>query len=330
VRGRLIALSVLAGIVVPPSSALAAPPGGIGIRLVDVPAGSRDGTLARSYVVDRLAPGTSIRRRVEIVNSTGSIAEVAVYPAAARVSRGAFLFAPGHGGNELAGWTSVSRDVLRLPPGTSAFETVTIRVPKEASAAERYAVVWAEVSLPAPAAGGVTLVNRVGIRMYVSISPGGAPASSFVIGSLTAERSPTGDPLVVATVHNTGASTLAISGNLTLSEGPGGVRAGPFPVRLETALAPDDSEAVAVLLDRRLSRGSWRARLRLTSGLVQRTATATITFPPGVPANEPPASVPPADSRRLILIVALLIVLLAAAASALVISRRLASATRRR
>ena len=122
----------------------------------------------------------------------------------------------------------MSQDVLRLLPGASAFETVTINVPKTASAGERYAVVWAEVSTPAPATGsGVKLVNRVGVRLYLSIGPGGAPPSNFVIGSLTAERSATGRPLVVATIHNSGRRTINISGNLTLSNGPGGLRAGP-------------------------------------------------------------------------------------------------------
>lgn len=294
--------------------------GSIGIRLVDVPADSRDGSRARSYIVDRVAPGTRIRRRVEITNTTGSTAEVAAYPAAAGLQGGTFGFAPGHSRNELSSWTSVSRKVLRLAPGTRAFETVTIKVPKQASAGERYAVIWAEVSAPAPVAGGVTLVNRVGIRMYVSIGPGGAPPPKFAIGSLTAERSATGEPLVVARIHNSGQRTLDISGTLTLSEGPGRLRAGPFPVKLATALAPDDSESVTVQLDKRLPRGPWRAHIRLRSGLIQRVAVATITFPPH--AKPPIARVAPAGSSRPIAVVTVLLGLLALAALALLASRR--------
>ena len=318
---RLIALSLLAGIIVPGSSALAAGSGGIGIRLVDVPADSRDDPLARSYIVDRLAPGTSIRRRVEIVNSTPSTVAVAVYAAAAGLHRGRFGFAPGQNRNELSGWTSVGRDLLRLAPGTKAFDTVTINVPEDASSGERYAVVWAEVSAPAPAAGGVTLVNRVGVRMYLSVGPGGAPPSNFVIGSVTAERSETGKPLVVAIVHNTGGRRLGISGNLTLTEGPGRLRAGPFPVTLRSALAPGDSESATVRLDKRLPRGPWQARIRLKSGFVQRTAVTTITFPAlTAPAKPPPAGV--AESRPLIVVfLVILLVLLAIAALALLLPR---------
>jgi hypothetical protein len=290
VRCRLLVLSLLAAIFVPAAGA-AASSGGIGVRLVDVPAASRD-PLARSYIVGTLAPGTSVRRRVEIRNSTMMPADVVVYPGAAGFRRGNFSFASGRARNELAAWTSVSRGAVRLQPGTSVFETVTINVPKSASSGERYAVIWAAVSGPAPAGGGVTLVNRVGVRMYVSIGPGGAPPASFAIGVLTAERSATGEPLVVAKVRNNGRQTLAISGSLTLSNGPGGLRAGPFPVALRAALEPGGTELARVLLDRRLPRGPWRAELRLTSGPIERQAAATITFPPSVAVAKPTAPSP--------------------------------------
>lgn len=326
VRGRLIALSVVAGIIVTATSALAALPpqamassGSIGVRLLDVPADSPDGSRGRSYIVERVAPGTTVRRRIEITNTTSSTADIAIYPAAADL-RGTFRFASGHSRNELSSWTSVSQLVLRLAPGTRAVETVTIVVPKQASAGERYAVVWAEVSAPAPVTGGVTLVNRVGVRMYVSIGPGGAPPSNFEISSLTAERSASGEPLVVATIHNSGQRTIDITGNLTLDQGPGGLQAGPIPVKLASALGPGDSATVAVPLDKQLPRGPWRAHLRLRSGLIQHVAVATITFPPLVtPAT---TKVVPAESSHLILVVVVLLCLLVLAALPLLLSRR--------
>jgi hypothetical protein len=287
VCGRLIALSLLAAITVPASSALASLPhkpfavsGSIGIRLVDAKTDSPNNPLARSYIVDRLAPGTTVRRQVEIVNSTRSTANVGVYPAAAASVRGGqFGFAPGHSRNELSSWTSPSKALLRLPPGATAFDTLTIKVPKKASSGERYAVIWAEVSAPAPATGGVKIVNRVGIRMYLAIGPGGAPPSNFTIASLTAKRSATGQPLVVAEIHNSGQSTLGISGTLTLSNGPGGLSAGPFPVNLKAALTPHDTEPATVQLNKVLPRGPWQAHIQLSSGLIQRAAVALIRFP---------------------------------------------------
>ena len=88
-----------------------------------------------------------------------------------RPSCGAVYFsASGRGSNELSRWTSVSQDVVRFARGSEAFDTVTINVPSDASSGERYAVLWAEVS--APPTGGIALVNRVGVRMYLSIGPG--------------------------------------------------------------------------------------------------------------------------------------------------------------
>jgi hypothetical protein len=281
---RLIVLSLLAAIVIPASSALAALSqptkdlGGIGIRIVDVPPdSSRNDPLALLYIVNRLAPGKSIQRRIEVSNNTRSAAAVAVYAAGASLRKGEFAFAASHNKNELSGWTSVSQGVLRLQPGTRASETVTIRVPKDASSGERYGVIWAEVSTSG--SGGVKLANRVGIRMYLSVGPGGAPPSNFVIRSLTARRSASGQPLVVARIHNSGRRTIAISGNLTLSNGPGGVRAGPFPVKLIVPLTPGSSRSVTVRLDKRLPRGPWRAEMRLRGRLLLRVAVATITFP---------------------------------------------------
>ena len=322
VRGCTVALLLLAGIIAPASSALAAMPrqsaagpGGIGIRLVGVPGGPASDPIARLYIVGRLAPGTSIRRRVEISNTTTGSADVAVYPAAASVVRGAFEFASGHSQNELSGWTSVSSGVIRVPPGGAAFDTLTVNVPGNASSGERYAVLWAQVSAPSTAAG-VNLVNRVGIRMYLSIGPGGAPAPHFAIGPLSAKRSATGQPLLVAEISNTGHGPLDISGNLALSDGPGDLSAGPFSARLGAVLAPGGTEPVTVALDQRLPRGPWRAHLRLTSGQLRRTATATIMFPrrsgghaaPGVP--------------WLTFAVILLLILLAITALAVLISRR--------
>jgi hypothetical protein len=323
VRGGLIALPLLAGIVVSASNAFAAPLrhslGGIGIRLVDGSSNSSSDPLARSYIVGLLTPGTTIRRRIEISNTTRSTADVAVYPAAAGLRDGKFGFASGHRRNELSSWTSVTRHVVSLPPGTNAFETVTIKVPKLASPGERYAVVWAEVSAPTSAAHAVKLVNRVGVRMYVSIGPGGAPSSNFAIGALSAKRSATGVPLVVASVYNSGGRTLDINGTLTLSNGPGGLRAGPFVVTLGATLAPGHSEPATVALDKRLPRGPWRAHLRLTSGFILRSVAATITFPPFAGASRP------SRSNDSILVVSALLALLAVGALALSRVQRLAS-----
>ena len=283
-RGRLTLL-VLTGIIASASNALAASPvhssastNGIGIRLIDVGT-SRGDPFARSYIVGRQAPGTSLTRQIAISNTTKGAAVVAVYAAAAGLPHGTFAWRPGRSRNELSSWTTVGQAVLRMPPATRAVDSVVIKVPAGASSGERYAVIWAEVSGPAKPTGGVRIVNRVGVRMYISIGFGRTAGPSFAIGALTAERSETGRPLVVATVKNDGGTTLAIEGTLTLSKGPGGIRAGPFQVKLDDAIAPGNSNPATVRLDQRLPNGPWLAKLRLRSGSLERTATATLHFP---------------------------------------------------
>lgn len=282
-RDRLIALAVLTAVIVPAGAAFAgrrqtaAVPGRIGIRLIAQPSIASASLLGQSYIVGRLAPGAKVTRQIEITNSTASTANVSVYAAGATQQRSIFGLDPGHSPNELSSWTSVSRGVVHMPSRTKTLDTVTIDVPKHASSGERYAVVWAEVS--AAVTGGVTRVNRVGIRMYLSIGPGGAPPPQFAIGSLSTTTSKSGYRFLVASIHNSGRSTLELSGTLMLANGPGRLSAGPFPVKLGLALAPYDTKPMMVRLDKRLPRGPWRVELRLTSGVVEHTAVTTLKFP---------------------------------------------------
>lgn len=252
--------------------------GSVGLRLVDVPVSAKDDPRARSYVIDHLAPGTVIERRVEVSNTTSSTTHVVLYPAAATIVDDSFLGSEGHTPNDLSTWTSVDPGTSEVPAGGLATATVTIAVPKDAPPGEQYGVVWAEVS-SAPNDAGVTTVNRVGIRLYIHVGPGSAPAADFTIDSLTAERSADGDPVVRANVTNTGGRALDMSGTLTLGNGPGGLSAGPFDATLGSTLAVGATGPVMIVLDDRLPAGPWDASITLRSGLVERTASATITFP---------------------------------------------------
>jgi hypothetical protein len=262
-----------------PTAAATPPSGSLGLRLLDVPVAARNDPRAQIYIVDRLAPGAVIHRRIEVSNTTHTALHVVLYSAAATIAAGSFLGAAGHTANPLSTWTSVSPGIANLPPGGRAIDTVTVTVPRDATQGEQYAVVWAEVRSAPAVAGGVVQVSRVGIRIYASVGPGGAPASDFTIKSLTAERSPAGEPMVLATVQNTGGRALDMSGTLRLDRGPAGLRAGPFPASLGTTLAIGDTEPVTIVLDAQLPAGPWDARITLRSGLITHNARATITFP---------------------------------------------------
>ena len=285
----LIAAALTAAICAPVSvsdaasvaGARAATAGGFGIRLLEVPITAASDPRARLYIVDHLHPGTVIHRRIEISNTAASTAHVLLYPAAAGIRQGEFVGAAEHAPNELSTWTSVLPSAADISPGGHAIAAVTIAVPRDASPGEQYGVVWAETR-SAPSGGrGITQVSRVGIRLYVSVGAGGPPASAFTIGSLVAKRSPNGQPVVVATVHNIGGRALDMNGTMLLSGGPGGLSAGPFLANLGTTLAIGATEPITIPLDRRIPAGPWHALVTIRSGLLEHSARATLTFPTG-------------------------------------------------
>jgi len=278
----------------------AAAPPSIGIRLLEVPARQASDPRARAYIVDHLEPGATVRRKIEVSNATGASQTVELYAGAASVAGGSFVVSPGGGGNDLATWTSVDPDRVTLPTGQAVQATVTIAVPSGARAGERYGVVWAQ--LAAPSNPGFHLVNRVGIRIYLSVSGGEEPASDFTIDTLTTERLSDGRPAVSALVHNTGGRALDMSGSLELHHGPGGLSAGPFPARLGTTLAPGQEEPVTVVLDPRIPPGPWDAVINLRSGLIERSARATIIFPRTPGTSSPPVTAHRVEKRRRLLL----------------------------
>jgi hypothetical protein len=230
---------------------------------------------------------------VEVSNTTGEEAEVAIYAAAAGIDDGSFIGAEGRTVNELSVWSTVAPQALRLAAGAVATVVVTVAVPFDAAPGEYYGVVWAQTGSLPSSGSGVYVVNRVGIRMYVSVGPGGAPAADFTVTSLRASRSQDGSPVVAATVVNTGGRALDLGGSLTLTDGPGGLNAGPFDATLGVTLAIGSTEEVRIALDPQVPNGPWTATITLQSGLTERSAVAVIQFPtagsaPPVAAEEVP------------------------------------------
>jgi hypothetical protein len=253
-------------------------PSGIGIRLLDIPAATQDDPRARSYIVDRLAPGTGIHRRIQVQNNSAAAQSVRIYSGAARIQEGSFVGDNDPAVNELTTWTSVDRPQVELQPRESADVMVTIDVPADASEAEQYAVVWAEIR-SAPGNGNVVQASRVGIRIYLSVGPGNGAPADFRITSMTAGRDGKGNPQVSAVVKNTGGRALDIAGDVALSKGPGGISAGPFAAQKALTLPPGKDGTVVATLDPALPNGPWNAQLHLKSGLVEHEAEASITFP---------------------------------------------------
>lgn len=158
-RRILVAALAVAGVLAPATAASAdtpKPPESIGVRLLDAPTDRRNDPRALAYVIDHVAPGATIQRRIEVSNTTSKPADISVYPAAASIVGGVFTGADGNTPNELSTWTSVDRGTVPLAPGAKQPVTVVLRVPKDAAPGEQYAVVWASVSSAPAATDNVT------------------------------------------------------------------------------------------------------------------------------------------------------------------------------
>lgn len=309
----MVAVLVLAGATPPLPSAAQAGPETVGIRIVDAPTNRSDDPRALQYIVDHVAPGTTISRRVEVTNDTTETQEVQLYAAAASISDGDIQFGEGRAANDLTTWTTVDPPTVRPPSGGASLATVTIAVPDDASPGERYGVIWAELPAAVPEGGGIGAVNRVGVRVYLSVGEGGEPASDFAITTFEARRDAEGNPVVVATVENTGGRALDLSGELQLTNGPGGLSAGPFAANLGTTLGIGQTEPVLISLDPAIPAGPWDARITLRSGLTEREATASVTFPATPASATEPIATKAAGGSPLMLVlgaVALLVALL--------------------
>jgi hypothetical protein len=285
------AIALASGLPAPPALAGSTPPptrpvaAGIGVRLDTVPQNERSDSVDRSYIVRYMRIGTSMRAVITVSNTTKSTQRISVYPGAAVVRHGNFTFLNGAAPSDLTTWTRLSTGQLVLKPDTQAPVTVTVTVPKDAYRGQRYAVIWAQV---ASGKGQITEVSRVGIRMYISVGPGGPPPPGFVIESMTAQRNASGTPMVVARVRNTGGTALGVTGTLRLTHGPGGTAVGPLPLAGDPTVGVGAAVPMEVILGRQVPLGPWLAVLTLTTGFLHRTARARLTFPLAQAGNPVP------------------------------------------
>lgn len=249
----------------------------IGIGLVEVPVDRQEDPRALTYIVDHVQPGAVITRRIQVVNGHDETVTLDLYASAAQLADGSFVVADGRGGGPPADWITVEPASVSVPAMGREAATITIDVPRDATRGEHYAAVLAE--LGPGGGGGIRVASRVGVRVYLSVGPGGEPPSDFEIHSLRAARDVEGLPIVEATVENTGERAIDVSGELSLENERVGLTAGPFPAQGVATLGPGDEGSFLVPLDPQLPAGPWSARLVARSGTIERAAEATIVFP---------------------------------------------------
>ena len=270
------AASVVASAAPSAVSATKYPPG-LGIRLLDASVSRRNDPRAHSSIDDFVHPGVVFTRHFLVSNGDSGAITVKLYVRPARLVGGNFAIDDKNPG-ELPQWVTLDKSTATIPSQSAVTVAATFKVPATASKGEYYGALLAELP-PPPGQKGVGVASRVGIRVYLDVGPGGEPRSDFTIDTLTASRTSDGVPVVTAQVHNTGGRALDMTGSLKLTNGPGGLSAGPFPAKLGTTLAPGQTEPVTVDLDKALPAGPWKARIDLQSGLLKRAAEGTIVFP---------------------------------------------------
>ncbi len=287
-----------------PAAPAIAAPHSLSIRLLDEPSALDKDPRAGAYVIDELRPATTITRQVEVRNDTGHPTTVALYPSAATIGPTGWGIDAGETPNELTGWTSISPSSIALAAGASIDATVTIAVPADATSGERYEGLVAALP-PAAGSGSLLVENRVAIRVYLAVASPRSPLppSDFTISTLQARRLPDGTPQVTATIRNTGGRALDLTGVLRLTDGPGGVSAGPYATAGATTLGIGASGQVTVNLSKDIPAGPWKARIDATSGLLHRAATGEITFPAagGSAVAVPAKAVPLAKDRHVLI-----------------------------
>lgn len=134
-----------------------------------------------TYLVERIAPGDTVERHLRIGNTTPEQLAVQVYAGAATNGRGRFRWNDGHATNALTRWTTVRPARANVPSQRSVDVAVTIRVPAGARPGRHYAVVWA--ALPRSDTG---VVNRVGTRIYVTVTQPSGSDNAVVAGVVAA------------------------------------------------------------------------------------------------------------------------------------------------
>ncbi len=167
-RGLLVLAA--AGVLVAPAVAPAAPPReSVGIRL-----------LGRGpYLVLRMDPGSTAVHEVAVSSTLSRPADVPLLVVNARTASGEF-----HTLDQRPDWLAVQPSVLHfdaVPAGQVIEEaaTVTITVPSDARPTSFQAAVLAVA--PPSEEGNVRVVNRVGLRVYLTIVGPSFPWLAFAV-----------------------------------------------------------------------------------------------------------------------------------------------------
>src|SRR3954464_7580436 len=119
---RLLASLAVAGAFVAPATPAYSASGaahkhpGLGIRLLEAPTALANDPRAHIYIIDHLAPGTTIQRKVQVSDGTTSPLDVSLYAAGSEIKDGLWSPYAGQRPDELSQWITVQPSSLHLSP----------------------------------------------------------------------------------------------------------------------------------------------------------------------------------------------------------------------
>jgi hypothetical protein len=171
----------------------ASPGGGLGISLINVPESLSNIPYYKVWIVDRLAPSKTTIREIAVHNTSDKPITVSLYPGAATNVDGSFSAADQGVESLLTKWTTISPSTLKIPAHSSINAKISIVVPADAVSSSEYGVIWAANTTGT--SGGITQVNRIGIRMYTPVGDG-----TVVIPTPSATPSPSSTGVAVPPV----------------------------------------------------------------------------------------------------------------------------------
>lgn len=231
----------------------------------------------RSYVVRTVKPGDELADRLLAVNLTDAPIELDVAPVDATVT-GDGQFAPGAAAEGDGRWITVTPTRVRVPARSTRPVDVRIRVPADAAAGDHIAAVVAQKAGPPTGSGNVRLVQRVGVRVYLTVdgtgesSRQGGQSRSFEIKDLRWV-----DGTFEVDIQNTGDLLVEPLGSLTISRG--GLDA-TAEVPVLGTVPPHELRTFKVPPPRPLEPGTYDAllKLRLVQGGGDQEKSLTFTL----------------------------------------------------
>ena len=224
------------------------------------------------YIIDAVTRGNTLEREVVVTNATVNDLSIEVYVGDAAVRGRRFAFDDELRPGGVASWSRVAPSSLVLAAGASATAVVAITPPLDAAPGEHYGVIWAQL----PARGDASVVNRVGVRMYLALGNGTVPPSDLSIDAITPSRDELGGAQLAVNVTNIGGRALDVAGTVELRSREGSRLSAELDPG--TVIPPGDSgEATARFAD--VDDGPWEATAVVRANGVERQAAGTITFP---------------------------------------------------